>query len=177
MAEAPRKLKRGCLLRTGWAADLHQTENRDRFSWDLQGAATDRSLIDFLDLPSTAKCFVDCGGLIKREKSAESRCISQVDTASWITEVTCSGCKVCGQHSHQHFDITRSGLQKNTWKAFWRGAAALPGCHAAPAVPVLAARRSAASKRSISKGRLSKGLSLSLLSRKEGLNLKACLCF
>ena len=34
-----------------------------------------------------------------------------MDTASWITEVTCLGCKVCGQHSDQHFDITRRACE------------------------------------------------------------------
>ncbi|CAK9036147.1 unnamed protein product [Durusdinium trenchii] len=31
-----------------------------------------------------------------------------VDTASWITEMTCAGCKVCGKHINPQFDIARS---------------------------------------------------------------------
>ena len=34
--------------------------------------------------------------------------LSKVDTGSWITEVTCSGCKVCGKHIDPHFDIART---------------------------------------------------------------------
>ena len=33
---------------------------------------------------------------------------SKVDTASWITEVTCAGCKVCGKHINPHFDVART---------------------------------------------------------------------
>ena len=32
---------------------------------------------------------------------------TEVDTASWITEVTCSGCKVCGKHIDPHYDTAR----------------------------------------------------------------------
>ena len=37
--------------------------------------------------------------------------LSKVDTGSWITEVTCSGCKVCGKHIDPHFDIARTACK------------------------------------------------------------------
>eukprot|EP00434_Breviolum_minutum_P012181 symbB.v1.2.010742.t1/scaffold708.1/size170785/10 len=48
-----------------------------------------------------------------------------VDTASWITEVTCSGCKECGKHIDPHYDIARS--ETASWLSCGKGC---PGnCH------------------------------------------------
>eukprot|EP00435_Cladocopium_sp_Y103_P044063 s1542_g12.t1 len=42
-----------------------------------------------------------------------------VDTGSWITEVTCSGCKVCGKHVDPHYDIARS--ETASWLSCGKG--------------------------------------------------------
>eukprot|EP00439_Symbiodinium_sp_Y106_P033328 s2315_g3.t17 len=31
-----------------------------------------------------------------------------VDTASWVTELTCTGCSACGKHLHPHFNLSGS---------------------------------------------------------------------
>ncbi|CAE7908189.1 Protein NLRC3 [Symbiodinium microadriaticum] len=36
-----------------------------------------------------------------------------VDTASWVTELTCTGCSACGKHLHPHFNL--SGSATGDW--------------------------------------------------------------